>query len=132
MKIQISKGQALPTNMNQRRRIKKYLSMAIVFAIFFIANPELRSFLWTVDALGLDLVIVVFGLQLRLLLLTMPIMATRARAATCAAIYGLLRIGSRVLLIFTPPSRATYGFSLFLNACSKSLWCPTAVSNTRI
>jgi hypothetical protein len=118
--------------MNQRRRIEKYLSIMIVFAIFFIANPELRSFLWTVDALGLDLMIIAFGVQLRMLLLTMPIVATRARAAACAATYGLLRIGSRVLLIFTPPSRATYGFWLFLNACSKSLWCPTVVSNTAI
>jgi hypothetical protein len=115
--------------MKWRRWTEQYGSIAVLLAMFFVVNPELRSFLWTVDVLGIDLIIIVFGLQLRMLLLTMPILAARARLMVCTTSYGFLRIGSRLLLIFTPPSRAMYGISLFLNVCSKSLRCPTAAAS---
>jgi hypothetical protein len=117
--------------MKWRRWIEEYGSLAVLLTMFFVVNPELRSFLWTVDVLGIDLMIIAFGLQLRMLLLAMPILAARARLMACTTSYGFLRIGSRLLLIFTPHSRAMYGVSLFLSVCSNSLWCPTAIASRR-
>ncbi len=113
--------------MDWKRHVKKYGAVAALLAIGFITSAELRPLVWVIDALGVDVILMLIGFQLRMIFLMMPGLATRIRAMTCIAAYGFLRMGARVFLIFTPCGRATFGLSLLLVVATKILWCPSSL-----
>jgi hypothetical protein len=64
--------------MNTRRWEWRLADLAILFALFFVLNPELRAFLFLVDFLSLELILFLVLIQLRSFL---PIMALALNSA---------------------------------------------------
>jgi hypothetical protein len=99
------------------------MDLAILGALFLVITPELRALLIVVDALSLELILLLLLIQLRGFLPIMEIALMVAGRWCCmtsfSAVRGILRVFGAFL-----PGRSTYGVSLLLFVLSKSLWCP--------
>jgi len=61
--------------MDWRRWTWKTGTVVILLLLFILMNPELRAFLLVINGMGLELMILLFGLQLRSLMPTSGILA---------------------------------------------------------
>ena len=110
--------------MSWRQWVNKYGTIAVLLMHLFVTNPELRAFLWVANAMGLELMILLLGVQLRCLLPAAPSLINPMRRLLCGAGYGTLRATTRTIALLLPPGRATAGSTTLLFVLSKSMRCP--------
>jgi hypothetical protein len=101
----------------------KIAAIAILAALILVMNPELRALLLAVDALGLELVFILFAVQLRGLLPILRSVLVWVGLRCCAASFAMLRISLQVFGAVLP-GRAMPGLSTLLYVWSRHLRCP--------
>jgi len=107
----------------------KTAAIVVLLALFFIMNPELRAVLLFVDEFGLELMILLLAVQLRVVLPVAAAIKTHVARALCAPAFAVLRGLTRALALLLPPGRAvTFGLSTYLYVLSHNLWCPLGKS----
>jgi hypothetical protein len=109
--------------MNSRRWEWRLAAFALLVWLVFVSNPELRVLLILVDSLGLELVLLLLAIQLRVLLPMVRAVAVAVCARSCLIAFLILRIVLRAFAVLMP-RRAAPGTSMLLYVLSKNLWCP--------
>jgi hypothetical protein len=74
----------------------RFTVVALAVALLFILNPEVRAYLIFADALGIDLLIFLMAMQIRLLLGSMHAFSGPMRGTFCNAVYPLVALVIRV------------------------------------
>jgi len=110
--------------MNWRHWINKYGAVAVLLMLLFVTNPELRALLWVANVMGLELIILLVGVQLRCLLPAAPLLTNSTSTALCVVGYATVRVTTRTIALLLPPGRATAGLTALLFVLSKNMWCP--------
>jgi hypothetical protein len=108
--------------MNSRAWINKSGTVAVLLLLLFVLNPELRAFLLVANFIGVDLMILLFAIQLRSVLSMAPLFSNHVRTFVCRASYTTARIMTRTIALLLAPCRVAAGVTTFLFILSINLW----------
>jgi hypothetical protein len=112
--------------MNRRPWIDRYGTVAVFLLLLLVINPEVRVFLLVSNFIGLDLMILLFAMQLRFLLPAVPSISQQMRTFLCVAGYASLRVTTRMIsLLLAPVCHVAAGLTTLLFVLSENMWCPT-------
>jgi hypothetical protein len=110
--------------MNWRPWLNRYGSLAVLLALLFVLNPELRAFLFVTNFIGVDLMIFLIAIQLRVELLAIRTFPYPLRTTLCVAGYASLSLVTRLVGVLLAAARVTTALTGWLFVVSTDLHCP--------
>jgi hypothetical protein len=108
--------------MDRRSWERKIGPLIILAALFLVINPELSALFIVMNSLGLDLIVLLCAIQLRVS--SLSLWRSVGRSWVCVASFAFFRCVLRTTGVLLPPGRATVGLRAHLFALSQTLWCP--------
>jgi hypothetical protein len=110
--------------MDKRSWERKIGPLIILATLFLVMSPELGALLIVVNSLGLDLIVLLCAIQLRVTSLSLLQSLAVDRARVCVTSFAIFRCVLRTTGVLLAPGRATFGVCAYLFVLSQTLWCP--------
>jgi len=98
--------------------------LIILAALFLVMSPELGALLLVMNSLGLDLIVLLCAIQLRVSSLSLWQSLAVDRSRVCVTSFAIFRFVLRTTGVLLAPGRATVGLCAYLFVLSQTLWCP--------